>query len=296
MQGGGVLDRVGHGLRPRRDQGRHAGATRGHAGQADAGAQGAFGAQAHGTAHAFLAADAQHVAMLALVRIGVPRRQPARQLLRAAQPGGRGEFIERADLQVQAIEQHLAVEVAGHARVQAPLGRHEAQGHRCAHRGAGGMAGVRVQARRHVQRQHRHPRGIDALDHGLRRIRRRPGQPDAVERIHPGFAIGQHAVEAGDAAAGGPPVGQRLPGLRAARPGARRRHHAHLQAGRTGQPRHHVAVAAVVARPAGHAEVPQPGPALLQQPPGGGTGTAHQLVGRHAQRAGREFVHGPHLG
>src|SRR5688572_21250122 len=96
-------------------------------------------------------------------------------------------------------------------------------------------------------------------------------------------------------ATGGQPLRLRAPGVTVEPVGWRGRQHQRVEAGGLGQPRQHVAIAAIVARATYHGDAPRLWPARAQDFQGAFGGTRHQGVRRNLAFADLVSVQCAHL-
>src|SRR6185437_7183183 len=257
-----------------------------HADQARTGAQRRRARQLHGAGHAVVAADHQHMTVVALVVVACTRRQVSGgQQSRVRQHMGvrRGRHAQGRQLQ--------RTEMIGRtAGMQAALVRNEADRDMRANCRAGTLPAVGVQPGRNIQRQNGYAAGVDAPDQARRSGIRFAIEADAVQRIHVQLGFGQtvacrprmHAtatLRPCRARGDGIPPGSGCQG-----------HQFDVKTGLARQHAEQETIATIVARAAVNADPAQLRPVSSQAVQGGAGGTLHQLDAGDVQRRQRRAI------
>ncbi len=157
-------------------------------------------------------------------------------------------------------------------------------------------AGVGIESAGNIERQDGHAAivdRIDPLDHGGIERTRQAGPEDGIDDD---FGVGETAVapRLHDAPArdeiivSAPCISTQLSGIA-------QRHHRDIDAHGLRQPRQHIAIATVVARPANDGDPLLRRPATAQRHRRRFAGLGHQRVGRYVQIVDRVAIEGPHL-
>ena len=247
--------------------------------QASSGAQRRTAGKQDRAGHPRLAPDHQHPAVVALVAVAPPPRQPPRQVAVVEQR--RDRFDPGVDPvgQVEAGEPDLAGVIGPLRGEQAGLLADEGDGRRGTNRAAERHAAPGVEPRRDVQREHLGAGVVDRPDGVGPGPLDRPLQPGAEQRVdHDIRPLQGRLSERQDLAAAGPPVVGRGRGVAAQPVRVAEVQQGHLAAVGPREPGDDVAVTAVVAAATDDRDPPCPRPAPGELGVGGGAGAGHQLV------------------
>ena len=167
---------------------------------------------------------------------------------------------------------------------QAELGGVERDRDVGAHGGVADLAGGRVDAARHVERQHRPAARFDRLDGGGDRVARRAREARAEQRVDHELGAVQRVLDGATELEAGLPRALLGPGGVAGVGSRRDDGDARLDAALAQQPGDDQPVAAVVAAAAEHGDPPGVREALAQHELGGRRGARHQAAARDAVR------------
>ena len=236
-----------------------------------------------------IAAHHQHMAEVALVRVTAPGRQPVPQAGRRGPPNGAVDVLVDRPVHAQVVEQQLAAVHRAGAGEQAPVHTDKGNGAVGAQHRAGRGAGIRVEAGGHVQGQHRLAETAQRFDQRADIVAQGVADAGAEQAVHQQRRVDRQIVHgqrphrhAGIAGAPRHGQGVALHSLRVAQMVDHR-----LQAGFAGQPRHHIAVAAVVAAAAQHRRTRHVRPARQQHIERRAAGALHQFLTAKAGLTGQ---------
>lgn len=238
-----------HQFRPRRQHPRHVGLPRRNAGQAHAAAQRGFTRQTHGAAETVIAADHQHMTVIALVAVACARRQCDR----CQHFGIRARAVAGSVRKIQRVQAQCPAGVHGMAREQAAFESHEAGGRLGVDHGTCRHAGVSADARGDIQSQYRLAAIVDGGNQCGGLPFQGAGQTAAEQSVHDDIAVRAGRIRARtDFDAG---VDALLAGIGSiSGGGVSQGAYVHIQARLVRQHCQHKAVAPIVARPARDAD------------------------------------------
>ena len=235
-------------------------------------AQGGRSAHHRGPGHALAAADAQQLAVVPLVALGVPGAEALLHPLPLDGLQSRRCFCHNLRGNPRLHGNHLAAVLPAGIEDMPGLGNRKGGGIGGLDAGAVNRTGIALHAAGNIQRQHRHTALVDKLRQNPHRLRHHPPEAKAIQAVYdvvrpgdylpgrPGFPV---PVGDGHAAAH---VAIGVPGQVCGRE-ALCQHHRHLGPCVPEEPRRHIADAALdcLAAEDGHC-LPPDFPFLLQEP------------------------------
>ncbi len=223
------------------------------------------------------ASQHQHMAHGALVSIAGTRRQPRLDQLLVEQLRRRRQIGMLTGIDAQGTKMDLTGQRGGAPGMQADLVADEGDGAAGPYGHAELRPGVGGQAAGNVDGQHRQPAGIDRLDGLAESTAHLAAEPGAEQRVDDHFTVEGDTPTprlAADAGCRGHllgPCGIALEFLEGFYGDTLHRHACHCR-----QRRQHMAIAAIVAATAQHADTLDAGPARPEALPGSGGGALHQ--------------------